>query len=444
MTAAALNIDLPHQWEARDYQRPFWNHMIRDGGKRACVVWHRRAGKDTATLHIECALAMQRAANYWHMFPVETQARRAMWKGVNPHTGKRVLHEVFPPELIAKQNEQMMSLELINGAIWNLVGSDNFDRLVGSPPAGVVFSEYALANPAAWDFIRPILLENGGWAVFIYTPRGHNHGYRLYEMARQNPDWFCQHLTVEDTGVITPEQIESERAEGMSEANIQQEYYCSFDAPVEGAYYADLMIKADQENRITSVPHEAQLPVETWWDLGIGDAMAIWFVQRHGAQIRLIRYYEMTGMGLDHYVNMLWRLRDDEGYLYGDHIAPHDIRVRELGTGTSRLEAARGMGLEFKVAPQLPVDDGINAVRGKLNNCWFDEAKCLRGIDALRNYRKEEDENKSDGVVKFYKPKPLHDWASHGSDAARYGITGGGRGPLSREPIKYLDRGAPL
>lgn len=444
---AEQDIVLPFNWTPRWYQEPLWNYFIR-GGKRGVAVWHRRAGKDTEALHLECAMTQLKPANYWHMFPIENQARRAIWNGVNPHSGKRILSEIFPgflrpgTGLVKRTHSQEMLVEFKNGAMWNLVGSDNYDRLVGSPPYGVVFSEWALANPAAWEFIRPILLENGGWALFIYTPRGHNHGFRLYDMAKRNPDWYCELLTVDDTGVFTSEQIDTERREGMAETTVQQEYYCSFDAPIEGAYYGDQMIKADKEGRITTVPHEPQLPVETWWDLGIGDLMSIWFVQRHGPQVRCIRYYENNGFGLDHYINYMWKLRDEQGYLFGQHYAPHDIEVRELGTGKSRKEVARDLGVDFTTAPKLPVDDGINAVRSALSQFWFDEDNCARGIDALRSYQKEEDEIHSDGVVKFYRDKPLHNWASHGADAARTGITGH-RAPLGKEPIKYKDSGVP-
>jgi hypothetical protein len=206
---------------------------------------------------------------------------------------------------------------------------------------------------------------------------------------------------------------------------------CSFDAPIEGAYYAKQMMDALSEKppRIGSVPFDPDLKVETWWDLGVGDATAIWFAQRAGQEIRLIDYHEESGMGLPHYAKILDDKAKEGEWIYGDHIAPHDIAVREVGTGRSRIETARGLGINFRVCPKIPVDDGINAVRSALTRCWFDEKNCMRGIDALRNYRKEEDEKRSDGVIPFYRDKPLHDWSSNGADSFRYGIVGGRRRP---------------
>lgn len=444
--SADITVQLPNRWAPRRYQWDAWN-ALDTGIRRILQLWHRRAGKDTVSIHGCARQCIKRIGVYWHVLPTLRQGRRIIWEGKTKE-GRPFL-DAFPEPLIARKRNDEMSLLLKNpqdpsqpGSLYQVVGSDNVDALVGANPIGVIMSEYALQDPAAWDLIRPILAENDGWAMFPYTPRGHNHGYRLFEMAKRNPNWFCQKLTVDDTHAISQEAIEEERASGMSEAMIEQEFYCSFDAPIEGAYYATQMIKADKEGRITTVPHEPQLPVETWWDLGIGDAMAIWFVQRHGPQIRCIRYYENTGFGLDHYINHMWKLRDEQGYLFGQHYAPHDIEVRELGTGKSRKEVARELGVDFTTAPKLPVDDGINAVRSALSQFWFDEENCSRGIDALRSYQKEEDEAHSDGVVKFYRDRPLHNWASHGADAARTGITGH-RAPLSKVPIKYKDSGVP-
>lgn len=287
------------------------------------------------------------------------------------------------------------------------------NSIVGTNPVGCVFSEYALQDPRAWDFIRPILAENGGWAVFNFTPRGDNHGKDIKELAESSKEWFCEVLTVEDTNAIPKKILEQEYREIVkkdgNDALYQQEYMCSFDAPVIGAYYGTQLIEA--KKRITHVPYEPDLLVNTYWDLGIGDSTTIWFQQETAQEIRFIDYYETSGEGLSHYAKIL----QEKGYVYGEHWAPHDIEVRELGTGKSRKEVAAKLGINFQVAPKLPIDDGIDAVRNILPKCWFDKVKCKRGLNALRNYHKEFDEKN-----KTYKNHPAHTWASHGADAMRY------------------------
>jgi len=366
------------------------------------------------------------------MLPTATQARKAVWDAVDA-SGKRVLDKVFPRVLRAGTNATEMKISLKCGAIWQLVGSDNFNSLVGANPVGVVFSEYSLADPAAWDYVRPILAENGGWAVFIFTPRGRNHGYVLLEMARRNPNWFAQVLSVDDTRradgtpVIGADAIEEDRRAGMAEEILRQEYWCSFDAALTGAYYGKAIEAARSEGRIGGVEWEPALPVETWWDLGMGDSTAIWFAQRLGAEVRLIDYLEASGEGLSFYIDVL----KSKPYAYGRHIAPHDIEVRELGTGKSRRETAQKLGLRFEVAPAQSLADGIEASRALIPNCWFDETKCARGIEALAQYRREWNDKTKD-----FKPTPLHDWTSHGSDAFRYGAVAREGGKLGRAPLR--------
>ena len=235
---AAAEVTLPaHGWLPRDYQRPAWA-ALEAGCTRLALAWHRRAGKDDLSLHWAAKSAMQlRVGGYWHMLPMANQARKAIWDAVNPRTGRRRIDDAFPSEIRDSTREQDMFIRFKNGSTWQVVGSDNYNALVGSPPVGVVFSEYALADPAAWAFLRPILAENGGWAIFISTPRGRNHFARLVDFARGDARWFGQVLTVEDSGSISLEVINSERRElraerGEKEAKsiIAQEYYCDFDA----------------------------------------------------------------------------------------------------------------------------------------------------------------------------------------------------------------------
>jgi hypothetical protein len=323
--------------------------------------------------------------------------------------------EHFPKEMWEAVNNTEMRLTLKNGSIYQVVGTDNVDRLVGANPVGVVFSEYSLQDPRAWDYIRPILAENGGWALFIYTARGRNHGYDMLNMARRNERWFQQTLTVDDTRAISIEAVDEERESGMPEEMIQQEFYCSFDAPLVGSYYGTAMAKLLADGRLGSLPYEPRLEVHTAWDLGVSDSTAIVFYQKHGQEIRIIDYYEASGEGMAHYAKVI----KERDYVYGEHLAPHDIQVRELGSGKSRLEVARELGIRFRVVPNLRIDDGIEAVRTTLPKCWFDEKKCTHLIESLRQYRKDFDEKH-----KVFRDKPLHDWTSHPADAFRYMCVG--------------------
>jgi len=401
-------VRIPNSWVPRSYQLPLWS-ALEGGCKRASVVWHRRGGKDSLSLNWTAVAAHERVGVYWHMLPTQKQARKVVWDGIDKN-GRRIIDQVFPESIRAGSNATEMKIELKCGSIWQLCGSDNYNALVGGNPVGVVFSEWSLADPVAWDFIRPILAENGGWAMFIFTPRGRNHGWTLHNLATADPKWFAQILSVEDTGAIPLEAVEDERKAGMSEEMINQEFYCSFEAPMFGAYYAQQMALVDKEKRICRIPVEQTVPVDTYWDLGMRDSTAIWFFQQVGNEVRAIDYYEASGEGLAHYVQVL----QSKGYVYGDHWAPHDIRVRELGSGKSRLEMAQALGLKFRVVPDIGLMDGINAARAVLPKVWFDQDRCSRGVEILRQYRKEWDDEH-----KIYRDKPLHDWTSHGADAFR-------------------------
>ena len=401
-------ITVPIDWKPRPYQLPLWKYM-EGGGKRAVAVWHRRAGKDLSSINWCAVSALTRPGLYWHLFPTYNQGRKIAWDGMT-RDGRKFL-EHFPKEMWEAVNNTEMRLTLKNGSIYQVVGTDNVDRLVGANPVGVVFSEYSLQDPRAWDYIRPILAENGGWALFIYTARGRNHGYDLLNVAKKNENWFQQVLSVEDTRAIPLSAIDEERASGMPEEMIQQEFYCSFDAPLVGSYYGNAMARLLADRHLTRVPYEPLLDVHTAWDLGVGDSTSIIFYQLSGSEIRIIDYYEMQGEGLAHYAKVL---REKE-YVYGEHLAPHDIQVRDFSTGKSRLEAARELGIRFRVVPNLRVDDGIEAVRNTLPKCYFDENKCAHLIEALRQYRKDYDEKRQ-----VFRDRPLHDWTSHPADAMRY------------------------
>ena len=406
-------------WAPRQYQRPLWDYL-ENGGLRAFVVWHRRSGKDDVCLHRTAIAAHERVGTYWYMLPEQAQGRKAIWDAVNPRTGKRRIDEAFPEDLREATRSQEMLIKFRCGSTWQVVGSDNYNSLVGSPPVGIVGSEWALAKPAAWAYLRPILQENGGWAVFNTTPRGKNHAHRMLDGARGDASWFTQVLTAKQTDVFTSEQLDQEKRELMREYGaavglqmFDQEYMCSFDQPVVGAIYAAELSDAKAEGRVRNVPYDPALPVQTWWDIGGagkgGDATAIWFVQVLGAEVRCIRYYEANGQAFSHYVDVIERTK----YRFGKHWLPHDARAKALGTGKSIEEMAREqLPGDVAIAPAVNVEDRINAARMLFPRVYFDATNCADGLDALSNYRRE-------WVDKLgqLSAQPLHDWASHGSDA---------------------------
>lgn len=414
-----MKIELPNLWTPRAYQEPLWKYM-HGGGKRAIAIWPRRHGKDDLALHYTACAAHERVGVYWHLLPQQNQARKAIWDAVNPHTGRRRIDDAFPQALRETTREQDMLIRFKTGSTWQVIGSDNYDALVGTPPIGVVFSEWALSNPQAWSLIRPILLENGGWAIFITTPRGRNHAHRMFQMAEQSEEWFAERLTSDHTGVFTPEALETERAELISErgeadgeAIFAQEYMTSWSAALPGAYYAKLIDKAEADGRIGFVPYNPQKQVHTAWDLGRNDATVIWFAQHNGAGWDLIDYYANTSVGIDHYVKVV----SEKEYIYGEHLLPHDAENEQLvSTSGSIEETVKSMGLKnVRVVPRTKsVANDINEVRQIIPVCRFDKDKCEKGLDALRSYRRVWDEK-----LKAYRDTPLHDWASDPADAFR-------------------------
>ena len=403
-----MEISLPFNYQPRHYQLPLLQ-AIDSGYDRAVVIWHRRAGKDKTLVNLVAKKMMERVGSYYYLFPTYAQGKKILWTGADKEGFKFLNH--FPKQLVKRIDNTEMLIELVNGSIFQIIGTDKIDSIVGTNPIGCVFSEYALQNPKAWDFIRPILRENGGWAIFNYTPRGKNHGYDLYEMALKNPKWFVQKLTVDDTGVISQEAIQEERDSGMSEEMIQQEYYCSFTAAIMGAYYWKEYDEAEKKGRFTNVPYDSAALVHTVWDLGIRDSMAIGFYQGVGLERRKIDYVELTGKGLPEAIKYV----KEKPYTYGKHFAPHDIQVRELGTGKSRLEVAKELGISFEIIPNISVQDGIDAGRRFFKKLWVDKENCKDWLKLIPQYTKEYDEDK-----KIFKDKPLHDWTSHGADEFRY------------------------
>lgn len=348
---------------------------------------------------------------YWHMLPEAKQGRKVVWDGIDIQ-GRRIIEQVFPWELRARTNSVDMKIELKCGSLWQVVGSDNYNSLVGANPVGIVFSEFSVAKPSAWDFLRPILRENGGWAIFIYTPRGRNHGYDLYQTA-QAAGWFCETLTVDDTGIVSPEAIEEERRTGMRAEMIEQEYFCSFDSANVGSYYGEWLGKLRAEGRHTDVPYDAAHEVHTAWDLGYADDTAIWFFQIVGKEIHIIDYYCASGKGIEHYVEIL----SDKPYKYAKiHWLPHDAKAQQLAAnGKTIQQQLFSLGIHTAIVPQVSLQNGIEAARATLPRCWFDKTRCKDGFEALQLYRREWDDDR-----KVFKDTPYHDWTSHAADAFRY------------------------
>lgn len=354
------------------------------------------------------------------MLPEAAQARKAIWDAINPHTGKKRIDEAFPPEVRKRTVDNEMKIEFLNGSLWQVLGSDNYNSFVGSPPIGVVLSEWALADPQAWAYLMPILEENGGWAMFITTARGRNHAHRFLKMAQTSPGWFAEISTADHTGVFSAEQLARIKAELIGqygqdegEAKFLQEYYCSFDAALPGAYYGTEIGKAEREGRISSVPHKPGVLVYPVFDFGRGasNSTAIWFIQVVGREPRAIDYYEGNSGDIAHYGKVL----RERGYEYGKLLLPHDGGYERLSTGQSYAEQFKAMGFDVEVLQRVPdLAAAITATRPFIDQCWFDAEKCSRGLDCLRSYHREWDDSN-----KVFKPTPKHDWASHGADAYR-------------------------
>lgn len=426
------DLVLPNKWRPRYYQKPLWKYL-ENGGKRAYAVWHRRAGKDDLCLHWTATAAMERVGNYWHMLPEAAQARKAIWKAVNPHTGQRRIDEAFPLALRKSTNETEMFIEFLNGSTWQVLGSDNYNSQVGSAPVGIIFSEWALADPQAWAYMRPILAENGGWALFITTPRGRNHAARMYQNTLDDEAWFTEKLSADKTGVFSNEVLAGELREliqdfGTDEgtAKYQQEYFCSFDAALPGAYYGTEMNKAENDGRISGVPYDPRYEVYPIFDLGHRDSTAIVFAQIAGREPRVIDYHESSGQNIDFYAKLL----REKKYAMPKLVLPHDAGNGQLGTGTTYAKQFMAHGFQVQILPRTTnINADINLARQLIGQMWIDAKSCSRLVDCLRNYHRE-----WDAENKIFKPMPKHDWSSHGADAFRYFAVAHNIGALVHNP----------
>lgn len=415
-----------HQRRVRWYQAPLWRHLTEVQDCRAVEIAHRRWGKDEIVLGATNQRMHQRAGTYWHCLPEYGQARKAIWEAVNAHTGKRRIDEAFPPETRARTLNQEMFIELHNGSTWQCIGSDRYDATVGAGPVFIAYSEWALANPSAWAYHRPMLEENGGGAAFITTPRGRNHAQAIYlrfkEMAVTNPRYFAEISSIVETGALTPEQLAETLAEyvviygdDVGRAQYEQEYLCSFNAAILGAFYPREMVAVRNEGRIDAIEALPNLPVHRAWDIGVRDDTSIWWFQVVAGQVFILDCYSANGAGVEHYAEVIAKRREEHGWIDGTDFVPHDAKVKEWGTGRTRVETMQQLGLKPEVVPQAGLLDGINAVRRTLPRCVFHPRCEEQGISALEQYRREWDDDK-----KTFKASALHDWSSHLSDAFRY------------------------
>ncbi len=441
VAVAVPKFKLPYNWQPRPYQLDAWNYLM-SGGKRLNAAWHRRSGKDDLALHFTAVASQRRIGNYWHMLPEANQARKAIWDAVNPRTGKRRIDEAFPLEIRATTREDVMMIRFIWGSSWQVVGSDNYDSLVGASPIGIVFSEWALANPQSWAYLRPILLENGGWAMFIWTPRGRNHAVSMFEAHQADPEWFTQRLTADDTTVFTTEQLKGELLEYVKEfgeeagqSKFDQEYHCNFDSAILGAVYGKWLAKLDLKGRICRVDPEPGVEVHTAWDLGYDDATAIWWWQSLPGEVRFLDYFESNLQDVPFYCDKIKNARDRQGkpYQYGRHFVPHDAAHKLLAAGgRSIVERAKNeCGLQMWVVPSTSVENSISAFRLTLERAWFDSERCAAGLNALRQYQFKWVE-----AAQMFSKEPHHNWASHAADAGEVAGQVWRTPPPAKEPLE--------
>lgn len=378
------------------------------------LVCHRRFGKTIFSINemIDKGLRLYTSQKllrprYAYIAPTYGQAKKVAWDVFKAYC-------VNIPNVSFNEQELRVDISLFkdetNTLRFQLLGAENPDSLRGIYLDGAIVDEPAQVPPSLWsEVIRPTLLDRKGWAIFIGTPKGRNAFYDLFEKAKKEPEWFTAVYKASETGIIPEEELSALRRE-MGEEAFAQELECSWEATNKGSYYGPQMSEAQSAGRITKVPYDPALGVITAWDLGIGDSTAIWFAQRCFREVRLIDYVEIDGKGIPEIVKYL----KEKPYVYTTHLLPHDAAARELGTGKSRQEVLRNLGIVADVLPRMKVDDGIQAARNLISMCWFDEKAVHRGVECLREYRRKWDEK-----TQMFLNKPLHDQYSHGADAFR-------------------------
>jgi len=391
--------------------RPLQSKLHSDMQKKrwGVVVCHRRWGKTVwAINHLlrDAILNQKKAPRYAYMAPTYRQAKNVAWDYLKQFAGK-IKGTRF--------HETELRCDLPNGSRISLLGAENPDSLRGIYLDGVVMDEVAQMPENVFpEILRPALSDRKGWGIFVGTPMGHNAFFDVYEQACANEDWLTVIYKASETGLLDDGELEAARAM-MSEDQYNQEFECSWNANVPGAIYGTELEEAQGEGRVCNVPYDPAVKVDTFFDLGLNDATAVWFTQTVGRAIHVIDYYEARNEGLPHYCHVL----NSKKYLYGSHYAPHDIEVRELGSGKSRREVAWELGLNFRVVPKLPVEDGIHAAKLLIPRCYFDRDKTKVGLEALRQYHRAYNER-----TRSFRSSPVHDWSSHAADAFRYFAVG--------------------
>ena len=414
-----MKIVIPYK--PRKHQKEVHNKLKRFN----VLVCHRRFGKTVLCINEILKKAMQNTLprpRYYYLAPTYSMAKRTAWDYLKEYTG--VLPNVT-------YHETELRADLPNGARIQLLGCERPDSLRGLYIDGVILDEVAQMPPRLWtEIIRPALSDREGWMVAIGTPQGHNAFFDLYDYANHQEGWYAETFKSSETGIISDLEL-NEAKHLMPEEVYEAEFECSFDSAAIGSIYAKGLTKADEDGRITKVPYQTDIKVNTFWDLGMQDKTAIWFVQIKGSAFHIIDYYENSGESLEFYASVL----DEKKYLYDTHYLPHDANVRELGTGVSRVETAQSLGMRTSIVPKLSIDDGINAVRMILSRCWFDHEKCKDGLDALRQYRWAVSDK---GEVKN---RPEHSWCSHAADAFRYFAVGNNQSSEWTTKIEYKNIG---
>lgn len=387
-------------------------HNALERHRFGAAVCHRRFGKTVLSInHLQKAATQcpKPRPRFGYIAPTYAQGKSIAWDYMKHYAAPIPGVTMHESELRIDYPDTGFGRPQVR-----IFGADNPDSLRGLYFDGVVLDEYGLMRPTLFsEVIRPALSDREGWAFFIGTPNGKNQFYDIVEKAKSDPHWFCAIYRASETGILSAEELENAR-QTMTADEYAQEYECSFEASVKGAVYARELQAIREQGRITRIPYDPALPVDTDWDLGVGDSTAIWFSQSLSTgEVRLIDYYEASGVGLSHYLSLLNDKTQKRGYAYGTHWAPHDIEVKELGSGHSRKETAYSLGLNFQVVPKLSLEDGIHAARMLLPRCWFDE-QTRYGVEALQSYRWDYNTR-----IHEFKPLPVHDWASHGADAFR-------------------------
>lgn len=402
----------------RDYQLPICDALENKGYRKILYVLPRRAGKDIVAWNLMIRAALKQVGIYFYCLPTFKQARMVIMDSIT-NDGQRFI-DFISKELIASINQQEMKIRLRNGSIIQLTGSDSYDTsLVGSNARMIVFSEYGTSDSSAYTLAaRPILNANGGTVIILGTPRGKNDFYEMYQIAKNSEDWFCYFQTLDDTKHIDAQAIKKEIESGeISEDLALQEYYCSWELGVEGSYYAKYIDKMRLNGRIGDVPWDPTLKVHTAWDIGWNDSTCIIFYQVKGSVVRIIDCYESNFKPIEHYCKFF----QSKPYLYGKHYVGHDIMVHEQGSGLTRYDMYKRLGVKFEqrdgksATPAVSIEDGIESLRALFARMYIDENNCKQMIKCLENYHQEYDNKR-----KVYKGIPLHDWSSHMADAARY------------------------